>query len=54
MCVFLGSVEIILKHDIQLKIWVRMSSQASEGEIVPLMPKTLLCVGFLFLPHKEV
>lgn len=53
MCMFLGSV-IILKHDIQLKIQVRMSSEASEGEIIPLMPKTLLCIEFLYIPHKEV
>lgn len=53
MCVFLGSV-IILKHDIQLKIQVRMSSEASEGEIVPLMPKTLFCIEFLYAPQRSL
>lgn len=35
-------MEIILRHDIQLKLLVRMSSQVSKGGIVPLLPKILL------------
>jgi len=46
-------MEIIVRQDIQLKLWVRMSSQASEGGIVPLLPQVLLSSGLLHVLLKK-